>query len=217
MTYPTVNGVPLDQIFDPYVTGTKAALTGYTVKIAGVATDLRDLFAPIYLGTSAAATKYRVNNADLNTIFAKKGSVQYALGFNGQSYTSNRGRSAASLTLNMKSDGTWSVVKEQGFSGETLLASGSWLNFGGSVSDYTVKFVMDGFTVGPDAGGGYDNFSNDAPTPMALTTTRSADASAVAVTVGNYANNEGSVTALLYKSGVLISTSACDFSCTSSG
>lgn len=217
MAYPTVNGVPLDQIFEPYVTGTKAALTGYTVKIAGVATDLRDLFAPIYLGTSAAATKYKVNNADLNTIFAKKGSVQYALGFDGQSYISSRVRSTSSLTLNMKSDGTWTVVREQGFAGETLLDSGSWLNFGGSASDYTVKFVMTGFTSGPDPDGGTDAFANGAPTPSVLTTTRVASASAVAVTVGNNASNYGNVAVYLYKSGVLISTSTCTFDCTSAG
>lgn len=127
MGYPTVNNVPLDQIFDLYVSGTKAALTGYTVRIAGVDVDLRDLLAPIYLGTSAAPTNYKVNNADLNTIFAKKGTAQYALPINGNSYsaavfTTGAGKTAA-LSFNAATSG-WTVQKNEAGT-TTTLASGS--------------------------------------------------------------------------------------------
>jgi len=209
------SGTDFDNVFDPYVQGTKPGTTGYRTS-DGV--DLNQRFAPLVFGTAAAATGFRLSSgADVNTLWAAKGTAQYSLGFNGGSYASNNVRATASLTLNMKSDGTWSVVRQQGISGETLLDSGTWLPSGGNVSDYTVKFVMTGFTSGPDEGGGSDDFSNGAPTPASLTTTRSAAASAVAVTIGNDATNQGTVTAFLYKTGVLISTSTCTFTCTSVG
>jgi hypothetical protein len=219
MAYPTVNGVPLDQIFDPYISGTKASLTGYTVVISGIAVDLRDLFAPIYLGSSALPTKYKVNNADLNTIFAKKGTAQYALGFNGGSYSSSRVRAAASITLQFDAIGTWQVIRDADTSGGagTVLATGSWLNFGGTAADYTVKFATADLVSGPDPGGGTDSLVNQATTAKVLTSTYFVRAGAEAVLVGNDADNTGTMTAYLYKNGSLISTSTCSVDCVSTG
>ena len=78
-----VNGVDLDNWFDPYVSGTQPAATGY--QVAGV--DLNQRYAPLYLGVQAALTGYAVNGADLNTLFAKKGSAQYLLPINGVKYS----------------------------------------------------------------------------------------------------------------------------------
>lgn len=164
MTYPTVNGVPLDQIFDPYVSGTKAAITGYTVMIAGVATDLRDLFAPIYLGSSAAPTKYKVNNADLNTIFAAKGTAQYALSINGQTFTSainiTSGSGNATIGFRIVGGNQWQVYKINSASSSTVLASGAV-----PANASTVKYTWGTYTIGvgqTDAGGGTSNGASTA-------------------------------------------------------
>ncbi|ODT97387.1 MAG: hypothetical protein ABS82_00065 [Rhodanobacter sp. SCN 67-45] len=159
MAYPTVNGVPLDQIFDPYVSGTKAAITGYTVMIAGVATDLRDLFAPIYLGSSAAPTKYKVNNADLNTIFAAKGTAQYALPINGQTFTSSinitSGSGNATIGFRIVGGNQWQVYKINSASSATVLASGAV-----PTNASTVKYTWGVYAIGvgqTDAGGSTSN------------------------------------------------------------
>lgn len=79
----SVNGVDLDNWFDPYISGTQPAATGY--QVAGV--DLNQRYAPLYLGVQAALTGYAVNGADLNTLFAKIGTAQYLLPINGVKYS----------------------------------------------------------------------------------------------------------------------------------
>jgi len=213
MPYPTVNGVPLTDIFDPYVSGTKAIVTGYTVMVGGVPTDLKDLFAPIYLGTSAGPTKYHVYGADLNTLFAAKGSVSYSLPINGQTYTDNSGRGTASLALNVKSDGTYTVVNHL----SVVLASGTWLPSGDSVSNWTALFTSSGFTNGPDVDGGNNSFTNGAPTQQALTTTRTFFVSSSAITVGTNASNYGFLTLYLYRLGLLRLTTYVTFDVSAAG
>jgi len=68
-----VGTTDLDDIFDPYVEGTKPAATNIKVGTQ----DLRDRFAPLSFGTSAAATGIKVGTADLNTLFAAKGTAVY--------------------------------------------------------------------------------------------------------------------------------------------
>jgi hypothetical protein len=216
-TYRNVAGLNPEDVYDPDMVG-----DGPTASIAGIgyknAAGVLLKFAKLSYGTAAANHGYRLaDGRDFSALWAKKGTAVYTLGFNGGSYASSRVRSTASLALNMKSDGTWSVVREQGDVGEALLASGSWLNFGGTVADYTVKFTMAGFISGPDEGGGTDSYANGAAAPTALTSTRAATASAAAVLVGNTASNGGTVTAYLYKAGVLVSTNTCSFACDSTG
>ncbi|MBT2142669.1 MULTISPECIES: hypothetical protein [unclassified Rhodanobacter] len=156
MAYPTVNDVPLDQIFEPYVSGAKADLTGYTVKIAGVDTDLRDLFAPLYLGSQAALTNYKVNNVDLKFIFAAKGSVHYNIpALQGNTYSvagtasgvGGQPGASVNLTLAFSSAGTYSltanVVASGGGSGTIVgfPASGTWLPSGWTASDSQIQFA----------------------------------------------------------------------------
>lgn len=160
MTYLfNANNVPLTDIFEPYTSGTKAALTGYTTKISGVDVDLRDQFAPLYLGTSAGPTKYKVNNIDLNQIFAKKGTVSYSLPINGQTFTSSINITSVSgnATIGFRVVGgtTWQVYKTNSASSTTVLASGS-VPSGSS----TVKYIFGTYTVGvgqADAGGAITN------------------------------------------------------------
>lgn len=162
-----VKGVGLDQIFDPYVSGTKAAITGYTVKIAGVDTDLRDIFAPLYLGTTAAPTNYKVKGADLNTFFAAKGTASYTLPFNGVTYTSSvnviSGTGAAQIGFRILSGTTYEIYGTNSLGGSTSYITGP-IPTGAATVQYTLgAYVVDpGFA---DAGGAT---TNDAPTPTAV-------------------------------------------------
>jgi hypothetical protein len=180
MTYKyNVKGVGLDQIFDPYVSGTKAAITNYTV--SGV--DLKDIFAPIYLGTSAAVTNYKVKGADLNTIFAAYGTARYALPFNGTTfsgaYTSGNVTSnmLARATLLINADGTYSIVTI-GNNVTTTAASGTWLPGGQSASDYQVQFSYSQISV---FGFGPATFTNSAASYAACTSNQSIYGSATSL------------------------------------
>lgn len=217
MDYPTVNSVPLDQIFDPYISGTKAPLTGYTVKISGVATDLRDLFAPIYLGTSALPTKFKVNNADLNTIFAKKGTAQYSLPIDGQVFVANRTtRGPSSLTFNMLNSGGYTVVRDVG-SGLVTLASGTWLPSGGVVSNYNALFsyvVNSSSTIGS----GSNSVTNGAATQQNLGTSRAIANTSTSILVTDRSAQTITVTAKLYTTGgTLLSTTSFQFQVVADG
>ena len=147
-----VNGVDLDQIFDPYVSGTKPAPTKYTVN--GV--DLKDIFAPRHLGTSAPVTKYTVNGVDLNQIFAAKGSVNYALPINGGSYRSSQtigvGTTGFALIgFRLLTGTTWQVYKSGSTVPITSITSGA-IPAGAA----TVRFTWGAYTVTAgkgDAGG----------------------------------------------------------------
>ena len=150
----SVNGVGLDQIFDLYISGTKAILTGY--KVNGV--DLKDIFAPIYLGSSAAVTGYKVNGADLNTIFAKKGTAQYSLPIDGQTYSGSvlvpaGNTGSVNVAFKLTSSTAWQVVVT-GAGGtltppnNTVLASGS-LPAGSSTIKYTLTYLAASGDTGP--------------------------------------------------------------------
>lgn len=123
-------GSDLDDVFDPYVEGTKPAATGYTA--AG--NDLKERYAPISFGTAAPVTGMKLAGGDdLNTVWAAKGTAVYAgpvaLGL-GPSYDNSRTSShdiAAEVDLTIKSDGTWSVTN--GATGGVVFGSplsGTW-------------------------------------------------------------------------------------------
>lgn len=77
-------GVDLDDVFDPWQTGTsKARTTG--ISVAG--SDINNRFAPLVYGTSAPATGIQSQGADLNTLFAAKGTAKYSIPIDGQRYT----------------------------------------------------------------------------------------------------------------------------------
>jgi hypothetical protein len=210
MAYPfNVNNVPLTDIFEPYTTGTKAAVTGYTIG----GQDLKDIFAPLYLGSSAGTTGYKVNGADLNTIFAAKGTVSYTLPINGQDYTRNKGRGTASITVTFKNDGTYSITTDVG----TVLASGTWLPAGDVVSDYAVQYSQSGAASGPDPDGGSDNYSNGAFNKTSLSGNPAFSISASAITVNTNASNSCALTIRLYKNGTLRLNAACGLDVSAAG
>lgn len=68
-------GVDFDDLFDPYVTGTPPAATGY--RIAGVG-DLAGRYAPLIYGTQRADVGYRIAGGDdVATLWAAKGTATY--------------------------------------------------------------------------------------------------------------------------------------------
>lgn len=205
------SGVDFDSVFDPYVQGTSPANTG--LRISG-GTDLAGRYAPLSFGSAAAVQGFRISGgADVNTLWAKIGTAVYTLPINGQTYTRSVGRSSATLDFLMKSDGTYSIVNDV----PTVLASGTWLPSGDSVSSYTCTFAQSGMVNGTDPGGGSDFFSNSAATQQALTTTQDFQCGAGASTISQNAANGGTVTMKLYKSGVLRSTTTVTFNCSAAG
>lgn len=153
-----VGTTDLDDIFDPYVEGTKPAATNIKVGTQ----DLRDRFAPLSFGTSAAATGIKVGTADLNTLFAKKGTAQYitwnlpeifAASNSNQSYTSayvgfelrnngeiwtyvNNPREIKKKLANYVSDPSklsqYEVLVTKISGNATVMNAGSWQNLGTS-------------------------------------------------------------------------------------
>ena len=211
------SGTPLSSIFDLWQAGTdKAPATG--IKENGV--DTSDIYAMLKYGTAAAPTGVKSRNADLNTIYAAKGTASYTLGFHGGNYSSTRVRAEASITLRFNANGTWQVIRdfvENGSAG-TVIASGSWLPSGASASEYSVQFSTAGLTNGPDSGGGTDIVTNQAATAKTLTGTYYVKGAAVTVVVGNtFAENNGSFSAVLRRNGSVVSTSTCSVNCYSTG
>lgn len=123
--------VPLPSIFDPYQAGTtKARASG----IDDAGTDTSNLYANIIYGSAAAATGIASENADLNTLYAAKGTAQYALPINGQTFSAaisglaNKG-ATAQVAFTAYTDGTYTVIKgTDNGSGMTYvtLATGTW-------------------------------------------------------------------------------------------
>lgn len=66
-------GVDFDDLFDPYVTGTKPAPTGR--RVDGV--DLSERYAPIMYGSKRADVGYRVDGVDVSNLWAAKGTASY--------------------------------------------------------------------------------------------------------------------------------------------
>lgn len=190
--------VDLDSIFDPYVQGTSPGLTG--IRRAGA--DINTRYAPLVYGIQAAATGIlcKVGGAgsfvDLNTLFAAKGSAQYNLPINGQTFVSgaagtlNHG-STASLTFTANTDGTYTVQAMQNNNGTpvyTTKATGTWNTSGKSASLIQALYTT---SVGPDGTnpqlGGFTQ--NDAPSwtnvSSALGATDQVSVSATSGTKGN--------------------------------
>ena len=68
-------GVDFDDLFDPYVTGTPPAATGFRT-VGGV--DTAGRYAPLVFGTQRANVEYTIaGGADLATLWAAKGTASY--------------------------------------------------------------------------------------------------------------------------------------------
>lgn len=125
-----VGTVDLDDWFDPYLQGTKPGLTGYRVG----AQDLRDRFAPRASGSAAPVTHFKISNgADLNTLFAAKGSATYPLGFSDNTYL-NQAALSAYVAFNFTSTSAWAITGHGAVTGGPL--SGSLATYGAVTQFY---------------------------------------------------------------------------------
>ena len=141
--------VDLDSIFDPWLSGTSKARATGIAKGAAPGTDLNALYAPLIYGSSAAATGIQSQGADLNTLFASKGTAKYSLPINGQTYgatenTGSTGGASATLTVTLHADGTYDVIAFQSkhVPTNTTRASGTWNTFGGPSSGFQVLYTL---------------------------------------------------------------------------
>jgi hypothetical protein len=159
-------GVDLDNIFDPYVAGTtKARAAG--IAVAG--SDTSNRFANIIYGSAAAATGIQSEGADINTLYAKKGTASYALPIDGQTFVQSDAEPAgttpsAILDFEIGASG-WTVVGKSKAAGNTTKASGSvpsgavsvqvtdtWLNAAGDTDAGTVVNTASAYTTIPGTG-----------------------------------------------------------------
>jgi len=209
------SGVDFDSLFDPYVQGTSPAATGLRLS-TGV--DLAGRFAPITFGSKGPDVGFRTSGGvDVSNLWAAIGTAVYGLPIDGSSYSSSGSRGGSSLTLNMLSNGTYNVTRFQANNGGTsVLASGTWLPSGDSVSSYTCTYAYQLISSGA-FGGGSNSTTNDAVTQSALTTSRAFQQASLAANTGQSADQQGKVTLKLYKSGVLRSTTIVTFTTSADG
>jgi hypothetical protein len=202
-------GVPLENIFDPFMPGTvQAAATG----INGGGAELSTQFAKLSYGSAAPVTGIDAPLGDLNVYYAAKGTAVYTLAINGTSYTDGVGRSTAILNFNITDAGTYSITNHFG----TVLASGTWLPAGQAVSQWQYNYTQTGFTNGTDPGGGNDSYTGDSLTPATIVGTKTFQVTASAA-VFQSASNAGQVTLHLTKTGGGAIVTTISFDCEAAG
>lgn len=122
--YRIASGVDLDDVFDPYVQGSKPASTNYRT---GDGVDLNQRYAPLIFGTAASPTGFRISSgADFNTLWAKKGTAGYlnpTPAYQWTTFVAFSGTSSHTVqsTLTWSPDGTWANT-----SPGTVTKSGTW-------------------------------------------------------------------------------------------
>ncbi|HEY4583070.1 MAG TPA: hypothetical protein VIG88_09425 [Lysobacter sp.] len=131
------SGVDFDELFDPYVQGTKPAPTGR--RVLGV--DLCERYAPLVFGTRRADVGYRVNGVDVSSLWAAKGTAVYV----------SDGGLPPSLASYAQVPPGQSVIREVSFeyrpdgvvawdAAENGRGSGRWLGGGSPAGDYEIRF-----------------------------------------------------------------------------
>lgn len=203
----------LDLVFDPYYEGTKPSATSL---LDDSGSDIVNRYAPIVYGSQALATGLltgQSGHADINTLFAAYGTAVYSLPINGNLYSDGVGRGTASLAFNMNSDGTYSIVNHSNMT----LASGTWISAGDSNANYSCKFTETGFTNGTDPNGGYNTFTNGAPSPSVMTSNYQFSVTSSSSSISQSASNVGQLTLTIYRLGNVRSTTTITFDCEAAG
>lgn len=77
----------------------------------------------------------------------------------GASYTSTHATSACSVTLTIKTDGTFAITVGAGDALTGTPTTGSWLNSGGTSSDYQVRFTTSNLVNSPTITNGASTFT----------------------------------------------------------
>lgn len=158
-------GVDTDNLFDPDIVGDGPSATGYK-KSDG--TLLK--YAAAKYGTVGPNTGYRLSNgADIATLWAAKGTAQYSLPINGQTFTSTgatvgTGACTATLDFEIATSG-WTLVSSGTNATTKTLASGAvpsgaisvqitdtWLDATGDTDAGTTNNTCSTYTTIPSAG-----------------------------------------------------------------
>lgn len=135
------SGLDFDDLFDPYVSGTKSIVTGRRVN--GV--DLRERYAPLSVGSKRADVGYRVDGVDVSNLWAAKGTASYGIsGLDGRSFrvahqaNTTQQQTFAAVNVALRSDGKWQATGSDPGGARDLPdpVIGDWLTWGGSGSDY---------------------------------------------------------------------------------
>lgn len=143
------SGTDFDDVFDPYVQGTKPAATGYRTS-DGV--DLNQRFAPLAFGSAAAVQGYRISSgADVNTLWAAKGTASYldpSPDYQWSTFRAFSGTSPQTVqsTLTWSPDGTWANT-----SPGTTTKSGTWAPSAGTPGNL-YQMMIDNVVLTPAAG-----------------------------------------------------------------
>lgn len=145
----TTGGVDLDDVFDPYLSGTKPAVTGYTVG----GQDLADRYQPIGAATPAADTGYTTAGVDLSQLFAPLGAgggVDATPDWDGVTRTNfsyGLSENSARLRLNFAPNGSVGIFASDFTGGTWSMESsgfdGSWFlpEQAGAGDDYEIRFT----------------------------------------------------------------------------
>lgn len=131
-------GVDLDDVFDPYVTGTSPSATGFQLSSG---TDINTRYAPIVFGSAAPATGFQLSSgADLNTLFAAKNTAAYWPNILPwvNTFSENVNTPPASVTLNFRPDGNLTLL----FSQSPPQNLGRYLPLNGVGSDFVIRMTL---------------------------------------------------------------------------
>lgn len=200
-------GVDFDDLYDPDVQG-----DGYTATFLRRSGGTALKYASASYGTPGDVVGFRDGSGvDVGPRWAKKGTAQYGLPINGQTYTASVSGlpGSAALTFRMSNDGTYAIIREIRGAPNTL-ASGTWLPSGDAVANFTCTFSM-AQTINQQTADGYFVNSNSAATQQALTTTQNARAESDTLNSGDRASQTVTVQMKLYRAGVLKSTTTVTF------
>ena len=184
-------GIDFDDLFDPYVSGTKSIVTGRRVN--GV--DLRERYAPLSVGSKRADVGYRVNGVDVSNLWAAKGTASYWIsGLGGKALravdtaVTNQEWLYASVSVSLQPNGTWTVSggTYAGAVAQPNPTSGTWLTFGGSAADYDVRITVS--ATGTDG----HQVSNSAPSWVSMSQARGAGLSLPQISAVNTSTRNAS-------------------------
>lgn len=158
-TYKSAN-VDFDALFDPDVIGDGPTAAGY--KQGG--TPLK--YAALKYGTKGPNCGYAQAGVDVSNLWAKKGTANYALPINGQSFVGTQqvvsGSGSASISFSIAGGNGW-VINGSTNTGPQQLAAGAT-----PVGAVSVKFTL-GAAVATAGGGAGGSTTNAATTPTPLT------------------------------------------------
>jgi hypothetical protein len=104
------DGVDFDNIFDPYLQGTKPANTG--MRVDGV--DLVERYAPIVFGTKAPDVGYRVNGVDVSNLWAAIGTAVYLELVTSEDVSAAGAATSAGISVRVKTNGEIEFIADLG-------------------------------------------------------------------------------------------------------